>query len=331
MAQARFKVIKKFLPIIGIALFIYTIYILEPGDIIDAFLSVNPIIILLVLPLTIPRILLRNYAWYLIQREQQINVTYRQSLRIFLIGYFYGSITPGYLGQLMRIPYLKEKTDEPYGKLFVNSSIETIVHTSSLYVMMFIGAILVIGLFPSLFYVVGIWLIIFLVVIAYFIKKNRGEKTFQILISLLIPRSVKPYFYQFTGSFYDDFPHVKRLLFPLFLGVFTWIIIFTQIYVIVFALDLPIPYGIFLLLFPVANAAGFIPITFAGLGTREVTAIVIFTTLFSVSGEQMFVVSLLGFIITDLFTGFIGFLFSLNQSSRSKYNKSDQYNDWIND
>lgn len=324
--KEKFSIFKKFLPIIGLSLFAYTIYRLEPSKIIDAFLSVNPLVLLLALPLTIPRILIRNYSWFLIQREQNITVSYWQSLYIFLIGYFYGSITPGYIGQLMRIPHLKERTNEPYGKLFVNSTIETIVHTSSLYVMILIGAILVLGSFPDLFYVIVIWLIAFILILLLFLNNERGEKIFHILILYLIPSTLKNHLYQFVDTFYTDFPSIKKLLFPLFLGVFTWIIIFTQVYLIVLALDLPIPYLLFLLLFPVANAAGFIPITFAGLGTREVTAIVIFTTLFNVAGENIFVVSLLGFIITDLFTGFIGFFCAFNESRWRKNNKSNRIN-----
>ena len=69
-----------------------------------------------------------------------------------------------------------------------------------------------------------------------------------------------------------------------------------------------------MLLFPVANVVGYIPITFAGLGTRELTAIIIFSTLFLVPEAEIFVVSLLGFVITDVFTGFIGFIFSLSET-----------------
>ena len=306
-----FKHIKKFLPIIGIILFIYTIYSLQIEKIIEAFLSVKPIFILLALPLTLPRILIRTAAWHLIQKEQRINITYWQSFQIFLIGYFYGSITPGYIGQLMRVPYLKEITKEPYGKLFVNTMIETIVHTSSLYVMIVIGAALVVSSFPNLFYFSVIWIIVFGLILLFFIKRERGETLFTRLVYHLIPAKIKTHFYQFIGSFYHDFPKIKNLLLPLFLGVWTWVIIFTQEYFIVLSLDLAIPYHLFILLFPVANAAGFLPISFAGLGTREAVAVVLFTTLFIVPGEKVFVVSLLGFIVTDIFTGFIGFLVSL--------------------
>lgn len=317
MTRNIFKHVKKFLPLIGIFLFFYTLYTLDVGKVIQLFLSVPPFFILLSLPLTLPRVLIRNYAWTLIQKEQRIHISFRQSLKIFLIGYFYGSITPGFIGQLMRIPYLKEKTGEPYGKLFVNSFIETTLHTLSLYMMIFLGSLLVLGTFPNLFLIIILWILILSVILVYFIKKERGEKLFHFLISYFIPSKFKKYFYRFIETFYHDFPSVKKLLIPTLLGALTWIIIFTQEYFIVLALHLDIPYYYFLLLFPVANAAGFIPITFAGLGARELTAVVLFSTLFHVPGEEIFVVSLLGFIITDLFTGFIGFLCSITETRKN--------------
>ena len=109
------------------------------------------------------------------------------------------------------------------------------------------------------------------------------------------------------------------MILPYFLGALTWIIVFSQEYMILLGLGLEIPYLVFLLLFPIANTAGFIPITFAGLGTRELTAIFIFTTLFPVSKEQILVLSLVGFIVTDLFLGFLGFLLSLTESRISTF------------
>lgn len=316
MARKIFKQAKKFLPLIGIAIFVYIVYNLDIEKIIVVFLSINPIFIICSLTLTIPRLIIRNTAWQIIQKEQKITISFFQSLKIFLIGYFYGSITPGYIGQLMRVPYMKEKTGAPYGKLFVNSLMETIIHTLSLYGMMLIGALLVMGVLPELLYISGTWVVLLAIILFYFVKRERGEKLFRLLIQYLIPKKLKTNLYRFVDTFYTDFPEIKKLLLPLILGIFTWIIIFSQEYIIVLALGIDIPYLYFLLLFPIANVVGFIPITFAGLGTRELTAIFLFSTLFGVVEEEVFVFTLLGFVITDIFTGFIGFILSLTETKK---------------
>ncbi len=140
-------------------------------------------------------------------------------MKIYLIGLFYGSISPGYFGQLMRVPYLKEKTGEPFGKLFINTVIETFVHTFSLYGMMIIGALLVVGTLPELLPITIAWILCFTFIAAYFVKRERGEKLLRILISYIIPKKVKYHFSAFVDTFYIDFPRFKAMIIPYVLGI----------------------------------------------------------------------------------------------------------------
>ena len=322
MASNALKQVKKLLPFIGISILLYVVYTLDVHKLITAFQSLNPLFILAALSLNLPQVLIRNSAWQLILKQHKISIGFLASLKIFLIGYFYGTFTPAYSGQLMRMPYLKERTQAPYRKLFINTVIETTLHTLSLYCMMFIGALLVFSQLPQLLYFVIIWLLFVTLVIFYFIKKERGKRFFDILIKHLAPQKLKSYFASFADTFYADFPRLKKLIVPTLLGVLTWVVVFSQEYIVALALGLSIPYLLFLVLYPVANTVGFLPITFAGLGTREFTAIFIFTNLFFVPRETVFVLSIVGFVITDVFTGFIGFLLSLTET-RTKEKLSD--------
>jgi len=317
-----FKYAKKFLPLIGILLLAYLIYSLGVEDVKNAFLSIKPIYIVIAFSLTLPRVIIRNYAWQMMQREQKIQIKFWQSLKIFLIGYFYGSFTPAYAGQLMRVPYMKERTGQPYGKLFINVVIEIMVHTVGLWIMIIIGALLVITKNPIVLYGAVIYIAILGSILLYFTKKERGEKLFFKLIKYLIPKKLRNSFNSFVKTFYTDFPSLKKLILPLIIGLSTWVIIFSQEYVFVIALGVPIPYIYFIMLFPIANAIGFIPVTFAGIGLREISAVGLFTLVFSLTPEdqtKILVVSLMGFIVTDVFTGFIGFLLSLTETRDKSY------------
>jgi uncharacterized membrane protein YbhN (UPF0104 family) len=157
------------------------------------------------------------------------------------------------------------------------------------------------------------------IVLLYFIKKERGEKLFTTLIKYFIPKKSKDKFYRFVKTFYMDFPRINKLIPPAIIDIFAWIIVLSQYYIIVLAMGLSIPYFYFILLFPVALIVSSIPISFAGLGIRELTAIVLFSTLFEVSEVEIFVVSLLGTTIYMMCTGFAGFIFSLSEI-RSKNN-----------
>ena len=136
--------------------------------------------------LIIPGVIIRNYAWQIVLKEQGIQISFLQSLKVFLIGYFYGSFTPGFYGQLMRIPYLKEKTRQPYGKLFVSTFIEITIRGFSVYLMILIGALIFLSFIKEIFYVILVWFIIYSSVIFYFIKKERGEKIFYLLLIFIM-------------------------------------------------------------------------------------------------------------------------------------------------
>lgn len=328
MRYKLFKNLRKLLPFIGLVFFIlYIVITLDFGEIKEAFLHISPIFIFISLILTIPRVIIRNYAWQIILREQDIKISFLHSLKVFLIGYFYGSFTPGFYGQLMRIPYLKDKTGQPYGKLFVNTFIEITIRSFSIYLMIFIGAFFFLSSIKEIFYIVFIWFIIFTSLILYFIKKERGEKIFYIFVKYFIPKRFKVSLNSFISTFYDDFPRLRVLILPIFLSTITWILIFTQYYIFVIALGLQISYIAFLFLYPIANIAGFIPITIAGIGIREITAITIFTTIYNVKKEEILIISLLGFIIVDIVTGFAGFLLSLTETvDKKNFIKALNYN-----
>lgn len=306
--------IKMFLPVIGIILLFYLIYRLGIDNIIEAFLSINIAYVLLSISLTIPLLVVRILGWQLILHEQKINLRFFPSMKIFLMGFFYGIITPGYAGQLMRIPYMRAKTQEPFGKLFANVLTEVGLRTLPLYGMMIVGAFFIASSIPNLLYITVFWMVLISGIFFYFMKKERGEKFFDLVLKYMIAKRFKKYLSSFTDSFYTDYPRLKTFIAPMLLGLCTWIIVFTQYYLVVLSLGITeIPYFSFLLLFPIANVAGFIPITFAGIGTRELTAVFLFSTFFHVLEQDVFVFSLVGFLVTDVFVGMVGLLLSFTE------------------
>ncbi len=315
-------ILKKGMPFIGIVLLLYLIFSIGTDKIVTTFLQLSPFYIVGAALLTFPRILIRNYGWQLILKQQKIEVSFGTSLKIFLIGYFYGSVTPGYSGQLMRIPYLKEKTDQPTGKLFVNTLVEEIIHTFSLYLMMIIGAFILIEYIPAIFPLACIFVGVSLIIYWFFINRDRGEKTFHFLIRFLAPKNLKLYFIRFVATFYQDFPNLKDLIYPFVVVIPTWIIIYSQIYILGLSLGIDIPYLVFLVIYPIANIVSFIPITSAGLGTREATVIFLLS-FFGVSPEKAIVLSLAGHLLTDVLTGLYGLGISFFEARTTKKSLTD--------
>jgi uncharacterized protein (TIRG00374 family) len=314
------SLIKKFITLIGILILTYLILDIGVEDITNTFLSISPIYLIFAILLTIPRVLVRGYAWQIILKKHKIKMSYIDTIKIFLIGYFYASITPGYAGHLIRVPYLKEKTNEPLGKLTTNTFIETITHTLSLYGMMSLGAILIISEFPEIFPITIIFVSASIAVYIILIKRERGEKIFHFLVKYLIPKKHKISLTKFVDSFYNDFPRLRDLAVPFFLGIITWIIIFSQIYIIGLSLGIDVLYHYFILLYAIANVVSFIPITFSGFGTRDVTVVALLS-IFDVQPATAITISISGHIITDLLTGLYGLIISIFEVKSGKKEK----------
>ncbi|UCH71457.1 MAG: flippase-like domain-containing protein, partial [Thermoplasmatales archaeon] len=172
------KYFKKLMPLFGIIVFIWLIYDIGTGEIASTFLKLSPFYIIVSSFLLIPRVLVRNFQWQIILKKQNINIKFFRSVKLILIGWFYASVTPGYLGGLMILPYIKEETKQPIGKLFVNKSIHTITSQIGLYCMMVVGALLIAEHIPGAFLITFAVLAINGGIALFFIKKERGEKTF---------------------------------------------------------------------------------------------------------------------------------------------------------
>jgi uncharacterized protein (TIRG00374 family) len=114
---------------------------------------------------------------------------------------------------------------------------------------------------------------------------------------------------QFVDTFYNDFPRIRDYIQPFLLGIPAWVIIYSQIYLLGISLDIEVPYVLFLVMYPIANIIAFIPISAAGLGTREAALVFLFS-LHGVAPEKAVALSLAGHLLR--------FVISLVESKNSK-------------
>jgi uncharacterized protein (TIRG00374 family) len=311
------KQLKKIAPIIGIIILVYLIANVGTDKIITAFLKISPIYIIIAASITIPRILITNYQWQLILKKQKIHINNIKSLKMLLIGYFYALLTPGNSGSFVKTLYIKDETNEPLGKLFINCVIHSVVIMLPTYCMMLIGAFLISEKVPELLPFALIVILGNIAIYAYFIKKERGEKTLNLLIKLFIPKKLKKYFTGFVDTFYNDFPPIRSLILPFLLGVICSIMFYSQFYVIGLSLDIKVPYLTFIMIYPIAIVISSLPITFNGFGTREAASVFLFS-FFGVPWENAIVLSLAGYLIVNLPVSLSGFLVSVAEAKPSE-------------
>lgn len=304
--EEKFSTIKKILPLTGICILIYLMMKIGIEKIIDALFTIKPLYLLLSILLLIPFILIGTHKWRLILHKQGIELDFIYLLKVFLIGFFYSTLTPGRIGDYIRVPYIKERSGRPIGICISNVLIDGFLSFMGMLILAIIGSMLLIKHFPDLFLVISI-LSLFLVFIFFLFKKK--ERMLKIIYRL-IPQK----FREKAGSefhfFYEGLPSIKDLIIPLLLGIITWIIFYSQAFIIARTFSIDVPYFYFITIYPIASLIGMIPITIGGLGTREATLIALLS-IFGIPEEKVMVLSLTVYVIFDFFLAISGGIISL--------------------
>jgi hypothetical protein len=307
----------KILPIIGIILLLYILIEIGVDKALEELLSLNPIYPIIAIILLIPRTLMVTKKWEYIIKKQEIKVPYSFVVKTYFIATFYGSITPGWLGTYIRIPYLMKKGKISLGKATSNLVIDTLVDLLSILLIVFIGTLLVFSKFPNLFPIVALLFVIIILAIFYFSSKKRSERYFKLILKFLIPSKYKQSINKQFNFFYESIPKIRVLIYPIFVSVITSILAYTQVYLIAQGLGIEVEYYYFILVYPVVFLVELIPITISGLGTRE-TALIGLLSVFAIAEDKIIVLSLTSHFVNTVIIAIIGAFLAIKDSLINK-------------
>lgn len=310
------RIYRKFFFLIGIFIFIFLVFKIGTGKIIAAVLAVDIRYLAVATILVVPIAFLQTYKWSLLLRIQRMHVDFGSLIKIAFIGWFYGFITPGKFGAFIRVFYLKEITGERLGKCTSNVLIDRIVDFFVLLTFATFGSILLINYFSSLFSVLVAVFVILIAAFLFFMKKERSRRVLQVIYYLL-PSVLRKNASETFDSFYKDIPRVRDLGKIYLIGIFSWIVVYTQIYIVARGFSVNVPYLYFILIFPIATIISLLPITIGGIGTREASLIVLFS-IFNVPPETVVAFSLTGYILSELYFAGPGAFFAYRMDKKRK-------------
>jgi glycosyltransferase 2 family protein len=293
--------IMKFLPVIGIALFIYLLIKLDVTKVFGEFKNLNWSYISIALILTVVFFIIQTLKWFVIARKQKINVPFAEAFKINTISNFYGFITPSKLGSIIRINYLKKYGGDT-GKGISNFVVDKILDLSSLFVLAIVFGFVFYGkkIIPHNY--LNLILIIFLIMglsFLFFYKKELSKPVLRFIYKHLVPKKMKEKGKIIFESFYNDLPSLGFLFIVFIINIATWIINSISIYFLGLSLGINVGFIPFLVILPISTLITQIPITINGFGTRELALINLFG-LFGVGGIKVLSLSLLGIFITGI-------------------------------
>ncbi len=269
--------LKKILPyVFGLAVLGIILYQLDTQKIVELALSMNMLVLASAVLLLVPMFFLKSLRWNILLRSQKIKYSTWDTFVVYLASLSFGLVTPARIGELVKLAYLR-RDKHPMGKSLYTIMIDRVFDTAFLllfsYIGLFVFASLVEKTLP--FFVTILVVSVIMVLFAIFFKEVI-LRTIKRVMERLLPNhhSTKAINEVFEAFNTLNFPLIGKLAFITFLS---YIVHFFQAFIIAHALGLEANFFLIAFALSIAALATLIPITVAGIGTRDVAFLTVFT------------------------------------------------------
>ncbi|MFA6227928.1 MAG: lysylphosphatidylglycerol synthase transmembrane domain-containing protein [Patescibacteria group bacterium] len=300
--------IKNLLSLLGPIILIYILTRINYGFLFEQIKLIKLPFLIAAAIVAILGIVSRSLKWRLILNNLNIKISKLDGLNLFWLGLYAGIITPGRLGELIKVYFLKLRNHAPlpsFLSIFVDRMID---------IMFLLG----LGLLVSIFYLKGIviqvlaLIIILMLAITLFLLVLDQRTGLHRFFNVFIKR-----FFSFDLAKYSNFTFLKLwkgikrvkigdVLIYLAYLLFSWFLYFFSSYLIALALALNLSFFNLSAILVVVAIVSILPITIAGIGTRE-AVIIYFFSLLGFSSERALIFSFFIF-INDLVTIAVGII-----------------------
>jgi len=303
--------LKRYLPIIGVALFIYILLKIDVGLVFAEMMLIDIPLFLLAIALTGVMFLLQTFKWFIIARRQAMPLSFFEAVRINLISNFYGFVTPSKIGGVVRAEYLKKYAQGELGKGLFNFTIDKVLDISSV----IFAAILFSFVFkdkldlPLSFFIITFFVFVFFTF--FFIDKQRSKWALRFIYRRMSHR-FKDKMKTTFESFYEDIPKKRYFVWFFFWNLVSWFAIYYIFYIVGIALGIDLGLVYYLAILPLGTLVSILPISISGLGTREAALIALFG-LFGVAAVKVFSLSIITLIIVGIIPSIIGIFLVINE------------------
>jgi uncharacterized protein (TIRG00374 family) len=222
----------------------------------------------------------------------------------WIVGFIIGIVTPGRIGEFTKAYYLKD--DMPVGCGIATVAIDRIIDIAVLFVLAISGAFLFLvyysGFLQSDFiYLLTIMFVVFLGAVFFVLTRgNFVRRLARPMFERLVPKKYKSRMRSAFDDFYKGLGKIKSrwhlVLVSVLMSFLSWLVIIFQFTMIAASLSIQLEYLFLLSVIPVVILLDTLPISFSGLGTREL-ALMFFLGIMGIPLELIISFSVLIFIV----------------------------------
>lgn len=270
-------------------------------------LNTNWILLITGLFLVFPQICMRAWRWHILMRMQQIEYSWKDAVTAYFAGLFIGTITPGRLGDFIKVQYLRNE-GYSFGKSFLSVLLDRCYDLAALMIVGYISIIFLIQQFSTKTFLISTIFVLIPVVgiLLYFlgiIKKENIER----IMTLIAPDRYRSMISVTIHDFFNDLSQIK--IGPLFKALMItgviWVIYFIMSYCFALSLSLPISFFYLMACVSISAFITLLPLSISGIGTRDAVFILLFGYI-GISSESAVAYSVL-ILLMYMMNGIIGF------------------------
>jgi uncharacterized protein (TIRG00374 family) len=263
--------------VFGIALFIFILSRIDLAETINIISNTNLIYLAVAFTIVPFVVITKAYGWQLLMKMQNINYPLKDSVQVYFAGLFVGSVTPGKLGDFIKVFYLQEE-GYSFGKSIVSVFMDRIFDLASLFIISYICMFVFMIFFKSQIIILSILFIIIAIIFVLLIfdkKKKLLKKIYNYFIPEKYKTKVKVNFDDFCRDF--DLLKTPKLSLVVIITFISWIIYFSPRYLLALSMDIDISFFYLITCLSISAIITLIPISILGIGTRDMTLIALFS------------------------------------------------------
>lgn len=292
--------------VVGGAILAYLFSKIEFVKIKEAALSLNPVYMLgffLVLAITV---LLKGLKWQMSLGIFRISTSLISAIEMWMIGFSIGAATPGRVGDFVKIAYLGEKKSKSIGAVLFDriTDVVAVLFFAVIGFMVFGSAI---GATKQL-----VALAVFVMLAVAAAARIHYRRIFGIFLKYFVPEKYRGYMASeasdFMASARSALKLKSRIAFVFLMSALIWMFSIISAMMLAKSLEINIAYFPLLFIMSIVALVELIPVTVAGLGTREAT-IVFLMSFLGIGSDKAIVFSLLNFFFGYLVLAAVGYLF----------------------
>jgi len=298
---------KKFLVLIGIALFAIILLSIDFEKTIGIILKADISFIFLAILFSILTIFVRCFKWLLILRHENVQIGPWKVFKYYYIGIVFGTFTPGRLGEFAKALYLKEPG---ISKVLATVLIDRLTDIAVLFFMGLIASAIFsfyFGVAVFSFAMLAILLMAFIFSFYIFMQKPLLKRIMRPFYNYLVPekfkRSLRQGFDSFMETSYSVLREKKLISISGAISLASWAMMAFVFYLLALSLNLSVPLDFTFLVVPISTLVMLVPISISGIGTRDAATIWLLSFV-GIAKESALALSLLYFFVSVIVAAF---------------------------